>query len=261
MSTKKDTTVVASQPVPVPVPVSEPSPLPPVTPTAVSRGSEWLKYVSILAALFIVAATTVALYSITAVRNVAQSASEAFQPKTTYMLLLSGEIGKLKNSPKLVVLTAPLNASVTQETKTTVFGYNVSSAKVEVRAPAVVQYVLQLKDLNMNDLYYDQLGKRLVVTIPHPTLDQEIVEVESDPSKIQVRTEFGWSPLSLLKGGTVREEAMHHLKDAAIELGRHELLQERADKNAKETVSNLMSKVRDALKLDDVRLDVEFKKQ
>ncbi len=226
-----------------------------------AKVSDWMKYLSIVAALFIVAGTTVALYSISAFRGFTEATASAFQPKTTYNILLSGEIGKLNNSPKLVVLTAPLTASVTQESTTTLFGYNVGSAKVEVRTPAVVQYVLRLNDLSMNDLNYDELGKRLIVTIPHPTLDPDIVEVENDPSKMQVRTEFGWSPISLLKGASVRDEAMRHLKEAAIELGHHELIQDRADKNAKEAVGHLLSKVSDALKHDNVRLDVEFKKQ
>jgi len=234
----------------------------PLTPNAPqpSQFPLWMKCLSILIGLAIVAATTVALYSLSVVKQAAQSAAEAFHPQTKYITVLSGAIGELNNTPKLVVLTASLNASVTQESITTLFGVSVGSAKAEVTAPAKVEYILKLQDLKMDDIYYDELGKRMVVTIPHPMLDTDIIQIESDPAKIQVRTELGWSPLSIFKGGAVREEAMKHLRQSAIELGHHELLRERADKNAKDIVGDLMGKVKDAMKQDGVRLDVEFKK-
>ncbi len=232
-----------------------------VEPKPPSQGLDWMKYLSVVAALAIVAAATVALFSLNVARQAAQGAMEIFQPQTKYSTVLSGAITQLNNNPKLVVLTADINATVGVEGTTKFLGINISSAKVEITAPAKVQYYLKLKDIGMNDLYYDQLGKRLVVTIPRPIFDTEVIALDTDPDKLSVRTELGWSPLSIFKGGTVREDALRHLREAAISQGRHELLQDRADKNAKEIVGDMMSKVKDALKQDGVRLEVEFKKQ
>ncbi|MEI6236027.1 MAG: DUF4230 domain-containing protein [Planctomycetota bacterium] len=220
-----------------------------------------LKWASLLLALVIVAATTVALYSLSVMKQAAHDATEIFQPQTKYLTILSGAIGELNHKPKLVVLSANITAMVTVESTTTFVGYNIGTAKVEVSAPARVQYVLNLKNLKLDDMYYDSIGKRMVITIPRPTLDTEMVQIESDPDKIQIRTAMGWSPVSYFKGATMRDDAVKHLRDAAIEQGRHELLQERAEKDAKESVGELLNTVKDAMKSDGVRLDVEFKKQ
>lgn len=221
----------------------------------------WMKISALLLALVIVTGATVAMYSLNMVRQTTQNAIEAFQPQTKYVTILSGAIGKMNDTAKLVVLTVPVGVTVTQESTTTFAGFSVGSAKAEVTVPAVIQYDLKIKDISMNDFYYDALNKRLVVSIPHPTIDTDIVEIESDPAKIKVRTELGWSPLSIFKGAAVREGAMKHLKESAIEIGRHELIQERADKNAKEVVGGFLGQVKDALQSDGVRVEVEFKKQ
>ncbi|HLX63772.1 MAG TPA: DUF4230 domain-containing protein [Planctomycetota bacterium] len=227
----------------------------PVDPHAGTRA----KYLAIVGGLAVVAVAIVTLYSISATRQALEGFSSAFQPQVSYKTLLSGTIGQLNNNPKLVVLTADIEAMVTHESTSTFVGIPVGSAKAEVKVPAKIQYYVPMKDLSLGDFTYDAQAKLLVVKIPPPILDTEVVDINSDPDKIQIRTEFGWSPLSIFKGAGVRAEAQRHLREAALEQGRHELLFDRAQKNAKEIVAQQMEKVSQALN-DGVRLEVEFKK-
>ena len=132
---------------------------------------------------------------------------------------------------KVVPLTADIEAGVSHESTTTLMGVPMGSAKAEVTAPAKIQYYVPMKNLSLDDFYFDESGKRLVVKISRPILDTDMVVVNIDPDRIAKRTEFGWSPFSMFKGEGVRQEAQRHLKEAALEQGRHELLVDRAEKN------------------------------
>ena len=138
-------------------------------------------------------------------------------------------------------------------------GLNVGTAKVEVKAPAKVQYYVPMDRLKAEDFFFDASAKRLVLTVDRPKLDTDFVDVESNPDKIQVRTEYGFRPLSIFKGAYARDEAMRHLKESALQQGDHILLHEHAEKNAKEVIAKQLNTVFQALG-EGVKFEVEFKK-
>ncbi len=221
--------------------------------------SQLPKYLTILGALVIVCTTAVALYSLQLTKQAAKSVSDFFSPKEKYSTVLSGAIGALNNKAKLEVLSAEITATSGITSTGTIFGVAYSTATDEVTAPAKVRYYVELDAIKMDDFYYDKLGKRMVITIPRPILDRNFVSI--DPATIQRKTELGWSPLSVFKAEHAHELAVANLKEAVLQQGSHELLQDRADKNAKESVSKLLSTVSEAMAADGVKVEVEFKKQ
>lgn len=217
-----------------------------------------LKVLAILGALLVVAACVTAIYFVQTLRDTVTGLAAAFQPQSKFKTVLTGAIGRLNNNPKLVVLTADVMATVIQENATLIGGFTVGSATVEISAPAKVQYYVPVNLLSKNDFSFDAERKILTVTVPRPVLDTEVVAIESDPDKLTVRTQMGLSPLSIFKGSGTRESAMRRLKEAAVQQGSHELLREKAEKNAKESVAKQLAPVAELLN-EGVKLEVEFK--
>ena len=218
-----------------------------------------LKVLAMLGALLVVALCVAAIYSVQTLRETVTGLAAAFQPQSKFSTVLTGAIGRLNNNPKLVVLTADITATVIQEHATLFAGYTVGSATVEVSAPAKIQYYVPVNLLSKKDFSFDAELKILTVTVPRPVLDTDVVAIDSDPDKLSVRTQFGLSPLSVFKGPGARIAALRHLKEAAIHQGEHELLRDKADKNAKEIVVKQLQPVAELLN-DGVKLEVEFQK-
>jgi type II secretory pathway pseudopilin PulG len=242
-------------------PSTEPaSPLFPPEPKPAQPAPSNARWIALVVIALIAGATAVALYTMKSVRDAADDLTKAVQPVNNFKTVLSGAIGRLNNQPKLVVLTADVIAKVTQENSTTFAGVDVGSAKVEVSAPATVQYYVPLDRIKPDDFYFDASAKTLMLSIDHPLLDTDVVGVESNPDKINVKTEYALTrPLSLFKGSYARDEAMRHLKEAALAQGNNELLHDRADTNAKKSVGEQLSTVFQALG-QGVKFEVTFKK-
>jgi hypothetical protein len=236
-------------------------PIPPQPPgPAKPSAAPIARWVALIVTVLIVAATAVALYTVQSARNAAENVVKAFQPQVNFKTVLDGAIGKLNNQPKLVVLTADVTAKVTQENSTTFAGFDVGSAKVEISAPAIVQYYVPLDRIKTDDFYFDASTKTLMLSIDRPLLDTDVVSVESNPDKITVTTQYAiLRPLSFFKGSYARDEAMRHLKEAALAQGNHDLLHDRAESNAKKVLGEQMSTVFQALG-QGVKFDVTFKK-
>jgi hypothetical protein len=247
-----------STPPPSPVEKTEP-PAAAAAPRDQKPAPLWIRMLLLLGALAIVAVSAVMLYSVSLAKQTAEALSNTFQPKVKYSTILSGTIGELDNTPKLEVLSANIVAEVTQMNTTTFIGINVGSAKAVVKAPAKVRFYVPLNDLSLDDFTYEPEERRMVVRVVRPILDNDFVDVDTNPDRMIVETEYGWRPLSLFKGREVRDDAMRHLRDAALAQGRHELLRDRAEANAKKIIADKMGKVRDALLQDGVKLEVEFK--
>lgn len=233
-----------------PVPKIEPTPNP-------QQQALKLKVLGILVGIGVIAAAVVAVVSLKATKEVMTGIAQAFRPQTKYGTILTGTIGQLNNNPKLVVLTADVTGTVIQENTTTFAGVTVGSATVTVSVPARVQYYVPMNLLTKDDFTYDAQRKRLVVSVQRPRLDRDIIDL--DPSKITAQTQYGYSPLSLFKGKGTRDDAIKHLKEAALSQGENELLGDRAEKNAKKAIADQLAPVAELLQ-DGVVLDVEFKK-
>lgn len=191
--------------------------------------------------------------------RVAERVAGAFKPSVQVHTVIHGAIGELKKNPKLVVLTAKIPVEVTKSSSTH-WGYVYwGTTTVTIRAQDnQIQYVIPLHDVNTSDFVYDEAHKRLTVHVPAPRIDEDMVSVQSDPSKIDVKTDLGWAKFDKWSGEPLRDEAKRDLRTAVLSQGRNEAMEALAEKNAREHLKQLLAPVAGALQ-NDVTLEIAFK--
>lgn len=182
----------------------------------------------------------------------------AFRPHVEVQTLVLSTLQELKATPKLVVLTATINATV-EKSSTTTWGYvNFGTTTVRVQArDNKVQYVIPLQDLATSSFQYHDQSKKLLVILPRPRLDPAMVSVQSDPSKIDIQTANGWATLDSLSGAPLRDEARAELRTEVICEGIHPLVRKEADEAGRAAVTQLLKPIADQLR-DGVTLEVHF---
>jgi hypothetical protein len=212
-------------------------------------------------ALAIVGAGTIILFKVIGVgekvggeavsvpSRIAASIADAFKPKVSFNTVISSTLQSLKHDPKLVVLTASVNVEITKESDKTLWGI-VDMGKTKARIKAYgnkVQYVVPMDSLTETNFFYDDIHKRIVVTIPPPRFDEEIVEVQSNPSMMEIETEVGWGRLDKFSGELLRDTARRDLRPAVVREGKNELLAEKARANARKTVQKMLQPMAESL--------------
>jgi hypothetical protein len=185
----------------------------------------------------------------------------AFGPQVQVTTVLHSSVAGLHTRPKLVVLTAEIAAEITKTSETKTFwGYvNFGTTQVRLRAAGNrVQYVIPLGAVTARDFRYDPARQVLIVTVPAPRLDEEMIAVQTDPKQIEVTTQNGWAKLDRYSGAPLREEARRELRAAVLAEGAHELLRDKARSSAGPTVKGLLAPLAESLR-EGVRLEVEFR--
>jgi hypothetical protein len=248
-------------------------------PDARSKSSQLPSGVFWAVALVVVAGMICATYLISRIVNVADKVADApsqfalaperlvegigraFRSNVNVTTTLDTAIASVRNQANLVVLTSSINVTVTRSSeKSTLYGMiNMGTTTVSVRAQDNrIQYIVPLDSFSPSDLRYDSTSKTLTVMIPPPRLDEQLVEVQSDPGKISVQTEVGWARMDAYSGKFSRDQAFHDLRPAVIQQGRHPLLADKARVNAQEAMLRLLSPLTASLR-EDVRVEVKFK--
>lgn len=196
------------------------------------------------------------------VRGLGDGLGSAFKPTVNYTTLISGAVGRLQQESKLVVLRAEVAAEVTKESQKMqrLFGYDLDLGTTTVRVRArenQVQFFIPLSSLSDKSFEYRAREKRLVFRAPTPRLDTNLVEVQSDPAKIEVDTQVGWARLDTYSGQFLRDEAKRALRPAVLAVANNELLTDKAKLAARESLQALLRPVSGAL-LEGVEFLVEF---
>ena len=244
--------------------------------------SRWALVVVILAVLALVAVVIVPKHVGTVVDKVADAIGRAtmsiFKIHSTTVTIYAGAIRELKKTPKLVVCTAVIDAEVnmTNVKEILVAGFPIPLGTTTVRVKASdnkVQFFIPLASLQEGEAgarFKEEwrLGKlhKITVTLPGPRLDGEMVEVQSDPAKIDVEINAGGVRLKSCSGAVLRDEAMRDLRGAVIVQGRHQILTEsvrnKGQEVATETLGKLLKPALDAANGDykDVIIEVQFDK-
>ena len=183
----------------------------------------------------------------------------AFKPNVIVKTLVSSGIENVKRESKLVVLTAEVDVEIDKSSEMRVLwdAFKLGDTTVRLRVrDNKVQYVVPLKDFGEEDIAFSAETNSLLVTVPAPRLDSELVEVQSNPDAIDAQTDVGWGRLLMYSGDALMDEAKRELRDAVLREGANPLLQEKARSGAE-------SAVRDLLKawLPELREDVELRVQ
>jgi len=191
--------------------------------------------------------------------NQTRNIADAFRPKVDSKEVLSGTIRQLRGEGKLVVLSADISAEATSSTRKKVFFglVDLGETVVQVRAPARVQYVVSLDELTPDDFTFDPENRRLVLAVPNPRLDTTIVEVTTNPSKIDIHSRIGWLRLQAFSGMYNENRARTRLRDAAIHAGESGYWLAEAQRSARAELHRLLTPLVSVLK-DDVTLVVAF---
>lgn len=189
----------------------------------------------------------------------------AFKTEVNYRTAFVGAIESARASGKLVVYTQTVTAVVekTSEKKYAIkflgdikMGDTVTSLRASGNK---VQYYIPLDELDESDFSYDASAKCMTVTLPRPSLDTEMVEVQSNPEFIEIQTNVGWGRLGSYSGAFLEEQAKKELRDAVLKEGSKPLLREKADAEAETLVkTNLFAPLIQSL-ADGVTLKVLYR--
>jgi hypothetical protein len=191
-------------------------------------------------------------------------ATKSFAPTITNTTLIHSSVTRLQQEAKFVVMTAQINVEVRRSSEKVAF-YNLldfgdTVATVRTRNNKA-QYYVDLSHMADSDFQLNANAKSLVVMIPDPRVDEEIVEVQTDPSQIEIETEVGWGRLSARSGQRVKDEAVAALRQAVIDEARAAIYVKLARDNAKEKIAGLLSPLVSQMGVTNVVIDFKNKKR
>jgi hypothetical protein len=152
------------------------------------------------------------------------------------------ELGKAEKRSDLVVLTAEIDVRVEKFSQKSFAGINLGTTSCTIRALGnKVQFILSLNQISSADFNYDRQRRVLVVNAPAPTLNEDIVEVQTDPSEIEILQSVGWARLKSYSGQYVRELAERELRPSVIQQAKNnQQIIEEAKLNATEALERLL---------------------
>lgn len=182
------------------------------------------------------------------------------KPMTTVRGSVSGQFARLDATPKLVVLTETLDIEVVRGSeKALLWGYlNLGTTEVRIKAPGnKVQFYVPLAGLAAEDFCYDAARRKLVVCVPAPVLDADIVEVQSDPGRIDVETKVGWARLSAFSGKALERRAREALRQEVLKAADTPAVRDLARAKAEAALQAFFGDLTSAL-ADGVTLEFEF---
>lgn len=168
-------------------------------------------------------------------------ATKTFAPVYKTSTIIQTSVTRLRQEAKLVVLSADVTVEVTRTSSKILWerlDLGDTVATVRTRGNRA-QYFVPLEKIEDRDFQIN--GGNVVVTVPEPRVDETIVEVQSDPEEIEIRTEIGWGRLDRRSGELARAEARRGMREAVISEAKSPVYVELARKNAKEKVSALLT--------------------
>lgn len=175
--------------------------------------------------------------------SVLETAENIIRPerKVTIDSIIYSTIGELKKESKIVVMTGEVNLSVKRSHTKFFSRLNLGTTVVEVLVPKnKVQYVIPTNVISEESFHWNDETGEVSIEIPTPVIDEEIVEIQSDPSLIKVRKKIGWGRLESRSGEFLERQIRQDLRSLVIEEGKgNQLMLEQAKKNAQEVIREL----------------------
>jgi len=232
---------------------------------ALSRTSWWILFAGLTLILgigltwLILVRKTVDITSQVVDSGIASIAG-AFRPEISVSTTVMTTLGEIHKNSKLVVMTATIDVSITQESRKTILWdlLDLGTTTVSVDLPGnKVQYVILVDSINQNSFEYE--GNQLKLTVPAPVADEEIVELHNDPRQIRVRTETWWARLKSRSGEQLRQQALAEVRSRVLEQARAEPLMLAAESRAESELRKLLSRILEGLR-PGVTLEIKFKR-
>lgn len=190
--------------------------------------------------------------------------TKSLAPTITNTTIIQSSVTRLQQEAKFVVMTAQINVEVQRTSEKRAFydlvDFGDTVATVRTRGNKA-QYYIDLSQVAESDFKLEANNKRLVVTVPDPRVDEQIVEVQSDPSQIEIQSEVGWGRLSARSGERVKNEALQALRDAVLSEARSAVYIKLARQNAEEKVAAVLSPLASKLGVTNIVVDFSNKKR
>ena len=186
---------------------------------------------------------------------------EGLRPNVTLRTIINSQFAKLDATPKLVVLTDTIDVEVAKSSeKRVLWGLlNLGTTEVRLKAPGnKVQFYIPVREIKAEDFSYRPAAKKVVVRVPGPVLDRQVVDVQSDPSKIEVETRVGWARLSAFSGKRLEAKAREALRQEVLASADTPPMHDLARLHAEKTLKAFFAELEGALG-DGVRLEFEFR--
>jgi hypothetical protein len=193
--------------------------------------------------------------------TVAKGIGSAFQVTVNANTIIGSTIENVRSKAKFVVMTANVEVDLEKSNQKKVLWDYLDLGTMTTRVRALdnqVQYYIDLSQFDRENITFDPQANRVIVEVPEPKLDEEFVDVQSDPAKIQVETAAGWARFDSQSGKHLEEQARRELRKEVIRAGGHVLLREKARQTAIERLSELLGDLRHALN-DGIDLEIRFK--
>jgi hypothetical protein len=161
--------------------------------------------------------------------------TKAFAPSYNNTTFIQTSVSRLRQEAKLVVLSADITVEVTRTSSKILwdrldFGDTVATVRSRGNR---AQYFVALDQIKESDFHLSGGGRSLTVTVPEPRVDETIVEVQTNPDQMEIKTDVGWGRLNKRSGELARTEAKRGMRDAIISEAKGQPYVEQARANAR----------------------------
>jgi hypothetical protein len=192
--------------------------------------------------------------------RIVDKTTKSFAPRISNNTLIQTSVSRLQKEAKLVVLSADVTVEVTHTSSKILFdSIDLGDTVVTLRTRGNrAQYFVPLDQIKESDFHLAQNDRALRVTVPEPRVDESIVEVQTDPDKMEIKTAVGWGRLNKRSGEMARAEAKRSLRHAVVSEAKSPIYVDQARNAAREKVTALLNPLVKQLGVTNVT--VEFRR-
>ncbi|HQC41945.1 MAG TPA: DUF4230 domain-containing protein [Verrucomicrobiota bacterium] len=170
----------------------------------------------------------------------------------------------LQRQSKLVVQTALVTVDQSMEKESVLsmggfaFGLGTSSLRM-ISMGNRVQYYVPLKDITESDINWNSENKTLLIRVPPPIADSEMVEIQTDPKQILFLGKDSWFDWARGGGKTeLAQEAKDNLRNYVLRTARSRYYMSLAEENAQRELERLLCTILYPIE-PQCRIVIEFK--
>jgi len=199
----------------------------------------WVWALTLLAIVFLVSGTFIVYKILSIPEETTKAINNFLKPNINYETVILATIGEIKKESKFVIQSTEINITVEKSTSKKILWdkLDLGTSVVEMQVSGnKVQYILPLESIVASNFHWDEKTGEFIITVPMPILDEDIVEVQSNPEKIKIKKDIGWGRLEKNSGKFLEDEIRKSLRSRVIEEGKRQILIEEAHRNAKEAI-------------------------
>ena len=121
-------------------------------------------------------------------------------------------ISSIRSEAKYVVASQSLTVTIDRaEEYRGWWGFYLGTTTARIRVDDCrVQYIIPTEKVRADDFVFDRARNTLTVTLPRPVLDQDIVDIPTDPAKWWIESSSGWSRFNKAEVAAQAQKAMRN---------------------------------------------------